>query len=180
MIELKNFSNEDYDQLIGWIPTAAFLMKWGGPIFQFPLDHNQLESYTSQPDRIVYKAWDSESKEVVGHISLGRIDYKNESARIGKVLVSPGHQNRGIGEQMIARVTAIAFEDLKLHKVALGVFDFNHPAIRCYEKAGFQKDGLLRDHRKVNGSFWNLLEMSLLRTEWEPLSSHQKKEAPSY
>ncbi|MGP4077919.1 GNAT family N-acetyltransferase [Halobacillus sp. K22] len=180
MIELQNFSNEDFDQLIDWIPSADFLMKWGGPIFEFPLDHKQLDSYTSQPDRLVYKAWDPEFNEVVGHISLGRIDKKNESARIGKVLVSPEHQNRGIGEQMIQEMTAIAFQELKLHKVALGVFDFNQPAIRCYEKAGFQKDGLLRDHRKVNGSFWNLMEMSLLRTEWDPSPSNQKREASTY
>ncbi len=53
-----------------------------------------------------------------------------------------------IGKQMIGATLNIAFDQLKLHRVSLGVFDFNESATACYEKAGFVKDGLLRDARK--------------------------------
>lgn len=49
---------------------------------------------------------------------------------------------------MMKAILTIAFEELKLHKVTLGVFDFNTSAIRCYENAGFVKEGFLRDARK--------------------------------
>lgn len=53
-----------------------------------------------------------------------------------------GNQNvrgKGIGEQMIREVLKIAFGDLQLHKVSLGVFEFNQSAIVCYVKVGFKK-----------------------------------------
>jgi hypothetical protein len=36
----------------------------------------------------------------------------------------------------------------------------------CYEKAGFIKEGLLRDSRKNGDEYWSLWEMSILENEW--------------
>lgn len=100
-------------------------------------------------NQFIYKAVDQQSGQTVGHISLGRIDRENLSGRIGKVLVVSSHtRGAGIGLQMINAVLKIGFAELKLHRISLGVFDFNHAAIRCYEKAGFIREGLLRDARK--------------------------------
>jgi RimJ/RimL family protein N-acetyltransferase len=58
---------------------------------------------------------------------------------------------------------------LKLHKVSLGVFDFNAPALATYKKVGFSIDGVLRDARKNGNDYWNLIEMSMLENEWKIL-----------
>lgn len=67
---------------------------------------------------------------------------------------------------MMKAILKVAFEELNLHRVSLGVFDFNVSAIACYEKAGFTKEGLLRDSRKNGDEYWNLWEMSILENEW--------------
>jgi RimJ/RimL family protein N-acetyltransferase len=67
---------------------------------------------------------------------------------------------------MIKEILNIAFDQLQLHRVSLGVFDFNISAITCYEKAGFIKEGLLRDSRKNDDEYWSLWEMSILENEW--------------
>ncbi|WP_144391039.1 GNAT family N-acetyltransferase, partial [Indiicoccus explosivorum] len=77
-----------------------------------------------------------------------------------------GVRGKGIGGQMIREVLKIAFEELKLHRVSLGVFDFNEPAIGLYEKIGFTKEGLLRDTLLIQGEYWSVWEMSLLEDEW--------------
>ncbi len=40
---------------------------------------------------------------------------------------------------MIEEILKIAFKELNLHRVSLGVFDFNYSAIACYEKSRFYK-----------------------------------------
>jgi RimJ/RimL family protein N-acetyltransferase len=67
---------------------------------------------------------------------------------------------------MINAIVEIAFETFKLHRVDLGVFDFNKSAIACYEKAGFKIEGTLRDCRKVNDEYWSLINMSILEEEY--------------
>ncbi|WP_156292056.1 GNAT family N-acetyltransferase [Oceanobacillus salinisoli] len=172
MIELKYFERSDFNQLIDWIETPQFMLQWGGPVFDFPLTNNQLEKYIENAnkedaDSLIYKVMDKETGNVVGHISLGRIDRKHKSARVGKVLIGDKSvRGKGIGQQMIKGILNIAFDELHLHRVSLGVFDFNTPAIACYEKAGFTKEGYLRDTVKNGDEYWSLLEMSILEKEW--------------
>ncbi|MCP3027056.1 GNAT family N-acetyltransferase [Halobacillus sp. A5] len=177
MIKLKFFERVDFQQLINWIETPEFLLQWGGPNFRFPLDAAQLESYLKGANEknskvLIYSVVEKETDNIIGHISLGKIDRTNESARVGKVLVGDKNvRGKGIGQQMMTEILKIAFDELGLHRVSLGVFDFNSSAIGCYVKAGFKKEGLLRDSRKIGNAYWSLWEMSVLDNEWE----HMKK-----
>lgn len=170
MVTLKPFMEQDFDSLIGWVDSPEFLSQWAGPAFTYPLTHEQLKQYLSQTEgeecnSLIYTVWMEEKR--VGHISLNKIDRDNRSARIGKVLVGDtSEKGRGLCRKMVTEVLKVAFDELHMHRVSLGVFDFNQPAIRCYEKAGFQKEGLLRDYRKVGTTYWNLYEMSILSEEW--------------
>lgn len=172
MVKLQYFERSDFNQLIQWIGSPEFLLQWGGPGFDYPLNDAQLEKYienanSDDAETLVYKVIDGDNGDVIGHISLGKIDRRNKSARIGKVLI--GNQNvrgKGTGQQMIRELLKIAFDELHLHRVSLGVFDFNLSAIACYEKAGFRKEGLLRDSRKNGEEYWSLWEMSILENEW--------------
>ncbi|MDG5471217.1 GNAT family protein [Jeotgalibacillus sp. ET6] len=175
MIELRFFNRSDFQQLISWIESPAFLMQWSGPGFRFPLNEQQLDDYVKEANEYDSKAWiytvvDEETGNAIGHISLGRIDRENKSARVGKVLLGDKSvRGRGIGQQMITEILKIAFDKLDLHRVSLGVFDFNTSAITCYEKAGFKKEGLLRDVRKMGDEYWSLWEMSILENEWREM-----------
>ncbi|KAA0546683.1 hypothetical protein FZW96_15755 [Bacillus sp. BGMRC 2118] len=48
MLKLLPFENVDYDRLISWIDSPALLLQWAGPIFTFPLNHEQLYHYSSE------------------------------------------------------------------------------------------------------------------------------------
>jgi len=175
MLRLQTFTPEDFDQLIQWSGDEAFLLQWSGPQFRYPLSIDQLETYTQgannkdSSDRLIYKVVDESINETVGHLCLS-LDRDNRSGRIGKVLLGTNYQGKGYGEQMIREALRIGFDDYHLHRISLGVFDFNHSAIRCYEKSGFVQEGLIRDARRYKDTFWNLIEMSILEEEWKRMS----------
>ncbi|PEB77405.1 GNAT family N-acetyltransferase [Bacillus thuringiensis] len=168
VIKLKTFKKSDFKQLINWINSEEFLIQWSGNAFTFPIDEQQLEKYIESANTLAFKVVDEETSDVIGHISLGQIDNINKSARIGKVLVgNTKMRGRSIGKHMMKAVLHIAFDELKLHRVTLGVYDFNISAISCYEKIGFVKEGLLRESKRVGETYWNLWEMSMLEYEWK-------------
>ncbi|QBZ25528.1 Aminoglycoside N6'-acetyltransferase [Bacillus cereus] len=168
VIKLESFKKSDFKQLINWINSKEFLIQWSGNAFTFPLDEQQLEKYIESANTLAFKVVDEETSDVIGHISLGQIDNINKSARIGKVLVgNTKMRGRSIGKHMMKAVLHIAFDELKLHRVTLGVYDFNTSAISCYEKIGFVKEGLLRESKRVGETYWNLWEMSMLEYEWK-------------
>ncbi|HDR8189965.1 TPA: GNAT family N-acetyltransferase [Bacillus cereus] len=168
VIKIESFKKSDFKQLINWINSEEFLIQWSGNAFTFPLDEQQLEKYIESANTLAFKVVDEETSDVIGHISLGQIDNINKSARIGKVLVgNTKMRGRSIGKHMMKAVLHIAFDELKLHRVTLGVYDFNTSAISCYEKIGFVKEGLLRESKRVGETYWNLWEMSMLEYEWK-------------
>lgn len=173
MIRLEHFTRDDYAQLIAWVSDERLMTNWAGSLFLFPLTEGSLDWYTqdtndlAESDTLVYKAVDTATGQAVGHISLGSINRYDGSARISRVLVgSASRQGAGICQRMVKALLKIAFEDLKLHRVSLGVYDFNRAAIRCYERAGFTTEGVLRDVKRFEGEYWSLVEMSILEGEW--------------
>lgn len=181
LIKLEKFKTSDVPTLISWIPDKEFLLQWGGPAYTFPLSSEQLQDeinmMSSEPAKaLMFTVRIADTNEMVGHIQLLGIDLVNRSARIGKVLVGNKNlRNKGIGMEMIKGILEIGFETLKLHRVDLGVFDFNKSAIACYEKSGFKIEGTLRDFRKINDEYWSLVNMSILEEEYRKGSKKHEK-----
>ena len=171
-IKLEKFTFEEIPQLISWIPNKEFLLQWAGPSYTLELLEKQLENdinimQKENSSALMFSVKLIESNKTVGHIQLLGIDKINMSARIGRVLVGGlENRNKGIGLQMINAILDIAFNKLNLHRVDLGVFDFNKSAIACYKKAGFIIEGSFRDCRKINGQYWSLINMSILEDEY--------------
>jgi hypothetical protein len=53
MLELRPFTEDDCDRLIGWVPDGRFLMLWAGPGYSWPLFKDR---YRSESARM--KGWD--------------------------------------------------------------------------------------------------------------------------
>ncbi|HYL81805.1 MAG TPA: GNAT family protein [Candidatus Acidoferrum sp.] len=172
MIELRPFERSDSARLISWVKTPEFLLQWAGPAFSHPLDELQLESHLqasegSRPLRRIFKAVDTGTGSVVGHIELDRIDRHNRSATVSRVLVGePAARGKGLGAEMVRQILGIAFGELGLHRISLLVFDFNAAAIACYVNVGFIIEGRLRDARRSGDDYWSEYQMSILESEW--------------
>jgi RimJ/RimL family protein N-acetyltransferase len=54
-----------------------------------------------------------------------------------------------------------------LNRVELMTDADNMRGRRCYEKCGFVEEGVLRQHRLIEGRFGDTIMMSVLREEWE-------------
>ena len=177
MIKIEYFDREDFQQLMEWMNSEHLITNWAGSLFKYPLTEDSLDWYIEDTNKIdssdafIYKAVSTTTGKTVGHISLGSISDKNRSARISRVLVgNTAERGKGVCTGMIKAILKIGFEDLKLHRISLGVYDFNTSAIRCYEKAGFVKEGLMRDVLRYDeNTYWSLIEMSMLEDEWKKL-----------
>ncbi len=163
MIKLEKFEKLDYDRLINWIDSEELMVIFSAQAFSFPITHQQIEKYIKNSDRIPYKVVDIKNDIVIGHAEFKKVDFINKSARICRVLVGDkAYRNKGYGTLIIKELVKIGFEKLKLHRIDLGVYDFNKQAIKCYQKCGFEIEGLLKDNIKFNDIYWSTYNMSIL------------------
>lgn len=174
MITLKYFEASDIEQLISWSGDESFLLQWAGLQFKYPLTKEQVEAYLEDANdintssKLIYKVVDSATNKSVGHISIGAIDREHRSGRIGKVLLGdPGSRGKGYGEQMLQAVLKVGFEDLKLQRMTLGVFEYNTSALNCYKSVGFMEDKFIPNYIQINDKSLNLIEMRILENEWK-------------
>ncbi len=173
MIKLEKFTKKDYNRLINWIDSEEIMVVFSGQIFDFPITKNQLDVYLNKPHRIVYKVIKTDSNKVIGHAELNNINLRSSNARICRVLIGDKkYRNKGLGGLIINELVRVGFSELKLHRLDLGVYDFNIQAIKCYKKCGFKIEGLLKDNMKFGKIFWSSYNMSKLNTK----RYHQKKD----
>jgi RimJ/RimL family protein N-acetyltransferase len=167
-LALRPFERPDFARLLAWIDSPEALMLWAGPFFHFPLDAVQLEAYRASgegeaPVRRIFTACDANG-EPAGHIELNDID--EHAARLCRVMIDPSRRGQGLGRAMVRQALRVGFDELHLHRIELGVFDFNVAAVRCYELEGFVREGHLREARRVGVAFWDLDLMAILEDEW--------------
>ena len=173
-ITLREFDRDDSARLVDWVNSGGpeFFVRWAGTSFDYPLTEAQLEGSLAEAHgegatRRIYAAVDAASGEVVGHVELSRIDRKNESASISRLLVGESSaRGKGIGAQIVSRVLDIAFGDLSLHRVDLYVLEFNVAALSMYKGLGFKTEGHLVEARRAGGKYWNAYYMAMLEEQW--------------
>jgi RimJ/RimL family protein N-acetyltransferase len=169
-IELLPFSRDDFKELISWIRNPDELFLWSATTFTFPLDQNQLEKHFDAGQRsgtrLMYTAVDHLTREHVGHIELTRIDQVNRKASIACVLIDPQKRGLGYGNALMQNILEECFQNLKMLKVDLFVFPFNAVAIRCYQNAGFEIEGVIEDRIKLKDDFVAVYLMGLRYEKW--------------
>ena len=77
----------------------------------------------------------------------------------------------GTGRRLGRAALDHAFSVLALHKVCGQAMAANAASIAFHERLGFAREGVLRDHKCVDGVYYTLVCFGLLRQEWQPDSS---------
>lgn len=105
-----------------------------------------------------------------GLVYLRDIDWISRNACFGMMIGRRDKHRRGLGRSALRLMLYHAFNVLNLERIYLYVVEYNRPARRLYESAGFVYEGALRQHVALDGQYYDLLPMGLLRKEYESMT----------
>ncbi|MCR9141376.1 MAG: GNAT family N-acetyltransferase [bacterium] len=153
------------------------LRQWAGNTLRHPLTPAQLAAHAKRlnvkvPLRRAYIAVARSARQAAkeNEIRLAYAELYNiterGSAFITRMVVHPDYRGQGIGPEMLGQILQQGFEKYRLHRIELNVYDFNTAGVRCYEKAGFRKEGLMRGTTFTGRDYWNAYRMAILEDEW--------------
>jgi RimJ/RimL family protein N-acetyltransferase len=168
MLRLVPFAPEHFAEIASWFENEREAVQWAGPTVHYPLDAAQLQdmvnlSQAQPPARLCYMA--ERDGDLIGHAQLS-LDWRNGNARLGRVALSPVRRGQGIATPMLSLVLIEAFSMPEIERVELGVFTWNTPAIKTYQRLGFSLEGIRRSSARVGDERWDIAQMALLRNEW--------------
>ena len=108
-----------------------------------------------------------EEERLIGTCGLHGTALPHRSGQLGILIGDKAAQGKGHGSEAIRLLLDYGFGTLGLHRVALHVYGNNERGIRCYEKCGFRREGVLREARWWAGRWWDILEYAILEQEWQ-------------
>lgn len=107
--------------------------------------------------------------EIIGESVINEIDRDLRSANFRIAIFRQTERGKGIGTWAAEITRDFAFEELKLHRLELNVYSFNPRAEKVYLKAGFRREGVLRDAVLDGDKYADDILMSILEIEWKAL-----------
>jgi RimJ/RimL family protein N-acetyltransferase len=103
---------------------------------------------------------------LIGNTSLFDFDWINRCAEIGIFIGAKEYWSQGYGTEAMQLMLKHGFEDYGLNRIYLRVYSNNPRGQACYSKAGFKKEGVLRQAVFRNGQFIDVIMMGILSSEW--------------
>jgi RimJ/RimL family protein N-acetyltransferase len=106
-------------------------------------------------------------EKIIGSVELYIYDWASRNGWVGIGIGEAEYRGKGYGTEAMKLLLKYAFQGLNLHRVTLNVFAFNPRGIRSYEKAGFRYEGTQREAIYKDDQRWDMIEMGILRDDWE-------------
>lgn len=115
--------------------------------------------------------------QTLDHTDIGTIGVHIEGARavLGIAIHDARYWERGYGTDAVATLVDGVFLTRPIVRIELTVLPNNERAIRCYERAGFAREGLLRRYIYQRGEYQDVVLMSTLHEEWARRRTPAKK-----
>ena len=115
---------------------------------------------------VAFFIFENRSGRLVGGITVGNIRHGvSQSGQIG-YWIGERYAGQGFMLEAVRLVINFAFETLRLHRIEAACIPDNARSVRVLEKAGFQREGLLRSYLRINGSWQDHYLYALICDDW--------------
>lgn len=169
-VYLRAFEIEDYKVLTEWRNDPDIAQVLVGMIhFVSPEREKKWIENAIHNDRndVRLAVCVGKTGKYIGNISLTSINWVNRNAEFSIFIGDKREWSKGYAYDAMRQILAYGFTQMGLQRIYLHVLEDNTKAIDLYAKAGFSKEGVLRQHVFRNGGYKNIVMMSLLKEEYE-------------
>ncbi|MFJ4717147.1 GNAT family N-acetyltransferase [Streptomyces sp. NPDC088785] len=118
-------------------------------------------------DHLAFSVVELAGGALVGGATLWGVDLHHRCAHIGLGLL-PAARGKGYATDVVGALCHYAFVVRGLHRLQIETLADNTPMIRCAERNGFVREGVLRSAAWVMGAFHDDVVLGLLAGEWHP------------
>lgn len=161
LVRLRGFEPEDAEAYRGFVndPEIARRIDRSGPV-SIEEHGAWYRKLVASPSAQVFAVEERSSASFLGLVWLFDIQPRHGRAEVRIVL---GRQHgKGCGTEALRLLAEHAFRTRGLKKLWAEVFTFNEAAARAFDKAGFEREGLLRSDRSLDQGRGDVIRFGLV------------------
>ena len=166
-VRLRPVGEEDLPDFHHWLNDPEVYQWLAAGVLKPPTWEDELAWWrrTQASDAEVTWSIETLGRELLGSVTLHWTP-PSRSATFGIFIGDRVEWDKGYGKATVRALAGHCFADLGLNRIGLNCDATNARAIRCYEQVGFRHEGVMREHRYVDGLFRDSVVMGLLKKEW--------------
>ncbi len=103
---------------------------------------------------------DIKTKKYIGGCGIQTVNWLARVATVGIMIGDKEYWGKGYGTDAMKVLMKFIFQNMNIHKIRLSTFSFNLRAKKCYEKCGFEVEGILKDEIFKDGRYYDEIIMS--------------------
>lgn len=170
-IILRAYKDEDIDKAYKFVNDKE-LIKNLSPGIGFPTTYKEEVEFINSQKKNSKGTYDFaieviENGEYIGGCGINDVNWQTRVAIVGIMIGNKDYWNNGYGTDTMNTLIRFVFQEMNINKIRLQVYSFNKRAIRCYEKCGFEIEGILKDEIYKEGKYYDEIVMSLFRKQWD-------------
>ncbi|HEY8768200.1 MAG TPA: GNAT family protein [Dehalococcoidia bacterium] len=169
LVRLRPVEERDLPLFVQWLNDPD-VRHWQGRSERGPetmeTQRERLEHNRNDPEHCGWLIETLDGKPL-GNVGVRYVEKLHGSAELYIFIGDKARWSGGYGTDAIRTLLRHAFGELGQRRVYLVTDADNERGIRCYEKCGFVREGLLRAHRVRYGEPLDMVMMGVLREEWE-------------
>jgi RimJ/RimL family protein N-acetyltransferase len=168
-VYLRALEPDDYKTSIKWRNDDEIWNMVGGPRYfvSEAYEKKWVEDAISNSSKISLAICLKESHEYIGNAYLTDIDWINRTAISGSLIGEKKYWSKGLGTEARLLLNKFAFYERGINRIWAKVLEDNIASQKMLEKCGYKKEGLMRQAVYKNGTFKNLVIMSVLREDFD-------------
>jgi RimJ/RimL family protein N-acetyltransferase len=168
-LRLRWLTSDDVPALLGVFGDPEVCRYWSRPALRDRAAaaalHDEIVRSFAARSLFQWGIAERETDAVVGTCTLAALSAEHRRGEVGYALARDAW-GRGYAAEALAAVLAFAFDTLALHRVEADVDPRNARSIRALERAGFEREGYLRERYHVGGELQDAVLYGLLRPHW--------------
>lgn len=162
-VALTELRRSDTEALFRWIndpETVRFNAPYS-PVHE-PGHFAWFDQVTTDARRIIFGIRSLGDAQIIGVLQLVNLHPIHRSAELIIRIGKDSNRGKGLGSEAVQLGIRYGFQHRNLQRVWLRVFADNLRAIRAYEKAGMEREGLLRRSCYIDGGWRDEVVMAAL------------------
>lgn len=166
-VYIRIINKDDLGRITRWLndPEISDIMGYL-PTFSIESQNSYYDKLIIDKTRFIFAICQKENDEHIGNVGLGNIDYIHRHAMFSIFIFEYNSRYLGFGTEATRLCLDFAFNRLNLNKVYLRTSERFVSAIKMYEKIGFVKEGIMRQHYYTNGKYEDKIIYSILKSEY--------------